>query len=324
MEKMVQISFDIQRKNVPGVAYIYELASIKTSKMVSIILDTNIILRHPKILGLQIPDVDFLIPLDVIEELNSRANRRGVSFDQRIDLIQKASEDGNVSIINTDLPAFRQFIEKFRANNLSNTDLAILAVAVNLKMKKQEAKIASLDKEIIRFASTNGIETLTDNDIELLIQNFSAQKNKSSTKLKKEILSYEKSERKTLIVGILIGIIVTSFAYLIFKNISKIVTTINVWGTVILILLSGICLFVFRERQRLSYGVVEFLVGAIAIIILFQPNDFDFSKVDFNFEFSLKILAGLYIMVRGQDNIIKAIKDTKVGLYLKDKYKIGS
>jgi rRNA maturation endonuclease Nob1 len=292
--------------------------------MERIILDTNVILRYPKMLGLKISDTEFLIPLDVIEELNARASTRGVSFDKRINLIQKASEDGNVAIINTDLPAYRQFIDKYRASNLSNTDLAILSVAVNLKMKEQDVKIASLDKEIIRFANSNGIETLDDSEIELLIQNFADQKNKSTITLKKEILSYERSERKNFVVGILIGIAVTTFAYIIFKNINKIIATINIWGTVILILISGIFLFVFRERHRLSYGVVEFLVGVIAIIILFQPNGFNISEIDFNFEFTIKILAGLYIMVRGQDNIIKAIKDTKIGLYLKEKYRIGT
>lgn len=291
--------------------------------MLNIILDTNIILRQPKVLGLKIPDIHFLIPLNVIEELNTRANSRGVSSDKRIDLIQKASEDGTISIINTDLPLYRQFSERFQANNLSNTDIAILAMAVDFKMKEQDVKIASLDKEIINFASTNGIEVLDNSGIENLIINFSEQTNKSSTALKEEILTYERSERKTLIVEILIGVLVTVFAYLIFKNIGKIVATIQVWGTITLILISGVALFVFRERRRLSYGVVEFLVGALAIIILFQPDNFNLSKVKFNFEFILKIFAGLYIMVRGQDNIIKAIKDTKIGLYLKENFKIG-
>lgn len=292
--------------------------------MLNIILDTNIILRQPKVLGLKIPQVHFLIPLDVIEELNVRANSRGASSDKRIDLIQKASEDGTVSIINTDLPRYRQFREKFQANNLSNTDLAILAMAVDFKMKEQDVKIASHDKEIINFANTNGIEVLDNSGIENFILNFSGQTNQSSTSLKNEILTYERSERKTLIFGILIGVIVTIVAYLIFKYIGKIVSTFQVWGTVTLILISGVALFVFRERQRLSYGVVEFLVGILAIITLFQPDNFDLSKVNFNFEFIIKILAGLYIMVRGQDNIIKAIKDTKIGLYLKDKFKIGA
>jgi rRNA maturation endonuclease Nob1 len=291
--------------------------------MINIIFDTDIILRQPKVLGLKIPDTNFLVPLDVIDELNVRANLRGDAFDGRIDLVQRASDDGNITIINTDLPLYRQFREQYHATNLSRTDLAILALAVDFKVKNQEVKIASQDREIIRFANSNGIEVLGNNEVESLILNFSSQNNQSSKSLKQEILSYERKERRALWVGTLIGAIVTAVAYLIFKSIDKIVTSINVWGTVIAILFLGVVLFVFRERQRLGYGVLEFLVGVIAIVVLFQPDKFVFAKVNFNFEFALKILAGLYIMVRGQDNIVKAIKDTKIGLLLKDKYKIG-
>ena len=77
--------------------------------MTNIVLDTNIVLRYPKILGLQIANTAFLVPIDVIEELNSRANDRGASFDKRVDLIQNASQQGLVSIINTDAPAFVKY-----------------------------------------------------------------------------------------------------------------------------------------------------------------------------------------------------------------------
>jgi rRNA maturation endonuclease Nob1 len=292
--------------------------------MLNIILDTNVILRQPKILGLKIPNVSLLIPLPIIEELNSRAYLRGAPSDKRIDLIQRAHEDGSISIVNTDTDPYRQLIKKFEATNLSKPDLAILSLAIDFKMKGKDVKIASTDKEIIKFAASNGIKILDDSEIENLIQDFTGHKNQSSSKLKQEIVSYEKNEKKSFSLGVVLGIIITSIAYLAFNNIGRIVATINIWGTVSLILILGFCLFIFREKKRLSYGVVEFLVGALAIIILFQPDNFDYSKVDFNFEFGLKVLAGLYIMVRGQDNIVKALKDTKIGLYLKEKFNIGS
>ncbi len=68
----------------------------------------------------------------------------------------------------------------------------------------------------------------------------------------------------------------------------------------------------------------EFIIGVLAIIVIFSSNNFDFSKVTFNLDFNIKLLGGLYIMVRGQDNIVRAIKDTKYGLYLKDKFGIGT
>lgn len=67
----------------------------------------------------------------------------------------------------------------------------------------------------------------------------------------------------------------------------------------------------------------EFLVGVVAIIALFSPNEFDFKAINFNLDFNIKLVGGLYIMVRGQDNIVKSQKDKKFGLWLKDKYGIG-
>lgn len=79
--------------------------------MTNIILDTNIIILYPKILGLQIPEIHFIVPIDVISELNSRATQKGKSFDDRVNLIEKSAADGTVSILNTDLPGFKRYFD---------------------------------------------------------------------------------------------------------------------------------------------------------------------------------------------------------------------
>ncbi|MBJ7879196.1 PIN domain-containing protein [Gelidibacter salicanalis] len=96
--------------------------------MRKIILDTNILLRQPRILGLEIPNTEFLIPLDVIEELNIRAQNRGAKFDRRIDLIEKANLQGTITIINVDSPTIQQYRKLLKSNKLSGTDLSIIAI----------------------------------------------------------------------------------------------------------------------------------------------------------------------------------------------------
>ncbi|MEE6130479.1 PIN domain-containing protein [Chryseobacterium arthrosphaerae] len=291
--------------------------------MTNIILDTNIILKQPKVLGLQIPELHFLIPLDVIEELNVRATQRGASFDRRIDIIEKASHQGTVSIINPDAPAYRQYRELVNANKLSGADIAIVAIALSLTNKGEKVKIATQDKEIWRIAKEHGIDILLETDVNNLLTNFIEPKTNTTDTVQKEIVTYEKKEKRNFFTGIFTGAMATLIATIIYQNIDKIIETINVWGTILVILIAGIGLFVFRERKRLSYGVFEFLVGVVAIIMLFQPTHFKLSTLNFDLDFNIRILGGLYIMVRGQDNIIKGIKDTKIGLHLKDKYGIG-
>jgi rRNA maturation endonuclease Nob1 len=293
--------------------------------LTNIILDTNIILRQPKLLGLQIPETHFLVPLDVIEELNVRATRRGASFDRRVDIIEKASLQGTVSIINTDAPTYRKYRELLNLNKLSGADIAIMTLALNLINKGETVKIATQDKEIWRIAEEHGIVMLSEDDVtNLLINYFIEPKTDTTDTVQKEIVTYLKKEQRYFYISTLIGIftsVLTSIFYII--SIDKVIETINIWGTILLVVFAGIVLFVCRERYRLSYGVFEFCVGIVVIIMLFQPTNFNLAELNFNLDFNIRILGGLYIMVRGQDNIVKGIKDTKIGLYLKDKWGIG-
>ncbi len=76
--------------------------------------------------------------------------------------------------------------------------------------------------------------------------------------------------------------------------------------------LAGICsagflLFLWRERLRLSYGILEVVVGAITSYAVF-PTRFSDGAPDS--VIYLQLLAGLYIIVRGLDNIGKGLVGT--------------
>ena len=294
------------------------------NKMTKIILDTNIILRHPKVLGLEIPDTTFLIPSDVIEELNIRAGQRGVLFDQRMDLIRKASDQGTISIIYLEDSILKKYINIFRSHNISGADLAIVALAIESKNSKDNVKIATSDREISKIAANPiyKIDILSDVDMANLLAGFKEPTINNDT-IQNKISNYEKKEKINFGMGILTGLLVAIVVNVAFNNIQRIILSINIWGTIVAAPILGVALFVFREKRRLSYGVSEFVVGILGIFSLFQSTDFDYSKINFNLDFSIKLIGGLYIMVRGQDNIVKAIKDNKFGLYLKDKFGIG-
>lgn len=290
--------------------------------MKNIILDTSILLRQPRILGLTIPDTKFLIPVTIVEELIERTRQRGAKFDRRVDLIEKAAKQGTVSILALDESAIKQFRESHNLTKLSKADISIVAIATSLKSKNEDVTIATLDNDIIKFAQDNKIGVLSEIGVSELSSTFTESKTDNNN-IQTEIVSYENKERQSFWKGISIGIFATLIAIFAFKNIELVISTINVWGTIAIILLAGFGLFIFREKQRLAYGVFEFLVGVVAIISLFAPNDFDFNAITFNLDFNIKLIGGLYIMVRGQDNIVKALKDKKIGLWLKDKYGIG-
>jgi len=322
----------------------------------NIILDTNIIIAYPKLLGLKMDNVSFVVPIDVISELNEKAAMRGKSYDERVELIEKGQYEGTITVINTDLPGFHKYINATSSIKLSRTDSAVLATAMYFIDKKgEQTSIATFDNYITDFAEGYGIEVLSHQQIDDLIKNFDTPDDKSdgtiflnilweitqqtingffpfrqlfkileeATSIQGKIVLFERKETANLFAGILIGIISTILVAVLYFNISTVIASINVWGTIIVTLVLGVILFILREKQRLAYGIFEFSIGVLSIIILFYGSHFDYSEINFSMDFNLKIAAGLYIMVRGQDNMVKAIKDSKLGLKLK-RFGIGN
>lgn len=66
----------------------------------------------------------------------------------------------------------------------------------------------------------------------------------------------------------------------------------------------------------------EFAIGFAKIVITLVPANFDY-KILANLDTDINLLGGLYIMVRGQDNIVKALKWSKFGVYLNEKLQLG-
>jgi predicted nucleic acid-binding protein len=292
--------------------------------MTNVILDTNIIIAYPKLLGLKNSDLHFVIPIDVIFELNARANNAGKGYDDRAGLIEKSAAQGLVSIINTELPGYRTYLQSLETGRLSLADANIVAVALYYASEKGDTKIATLDKEIQRIARLHEIEVLTKENIEELISSFENPLSKLSlpeqtaevvksvfieialsffpfgkllfrTKIP-EILSiqgaiafFERKQTINIIVGILIGIALTVLAFVVYFNLDLIIATINIWGTIILVILSGILLFIFREKQRFRYGIFEFSIGIVSIILLFQNKQFNFHQIKFDMDVSVKL-----------------------------------
>lgn len=282
-----------------------------------IILDTNIVLRYPKILGIRVPKTSLVITSGVIEELNETTKKVNIEegFFMLIDMAEKG---GNISIFNSDLPEVLVYEEKIK-NVFGKVDKSLISTALFFKNQGEKVKIATLDREVQNVARINSIDIITNEELKQLFSDDIEQ----TKPLSEDIKKFENSQRTSSLLSVLTGSLVTAIAIKGYDNLPIIISTINIWGTILLIIFLGILLFVLREKQRLSYGVFEFLIGITAIILLFEPSNFNFESIEFNMDFSVKLLGGLYIMVRGQDNIVKSLKNKKLGLILKDKFGIG-
>jgi hypothetical protein len=93
------------------------------------------------------------------------------------------------------------------------------------------------------------------------------------------------------------------FAYAFIHN-NDVLRPLPAWGTMVILPALGVLLFWFRARFRLVYGLTEFGVGAVTAIRVFWPA-FNYATVQV--VGVLQMLGGIYIMVRGCENVGKGL-----------------
>ena len=82
--------------------------------------------------------------------------------------------------------------------------------------------------------------------------------------------------------------------------------TLNVLIITLIVAGAGFALFWFRGHYKIVYGSAEACVGAlVGVYAIYRVN---WIPVDTSVQ--LQVLGGLYIIVRGLDNIEKGIEDT--------------
>src|SRR5690554_2164620 len=112
--------------------------------MKKIIVDTNILIKYPKLLGLNIKDTTFIITSGVLSELNANEH----SVNERASLIDQAVLDGSVQIINSSLLEIRNYENNIPPGTLSTTDLSLVSTAIFYREQGNEVQIASFDRDI--------------------------------------------------------------------------------------------------------------------------------------------------------------------------------
>ena len=292
------------------------------------ILDSNIIIKYPKLINLKLDDGILVVTQQVIDELASHASR--ISLSESIAyLIDRALMDGTIQIVDIFTGDIESHAPQIIRSGLSTVDYSLLTAARYFLSQADEVKIATIDREVIKYCETLGINILRHDEIQLMLR--IEKRSLGSEALQVEIVDYEKKQNNRVLSQSIWGAVLPLVAFILglfgkdFSNkLDHVVfSTITIWGPCLLFLMMGILLYYWRERRRLSYGIFEFLIGFFGIIMVFQSGDFVLSKIFTNTETDLKLVAGLYIMVRGQDNIVKSLKDTKPGIFLMEKFKVG-
>lgn len=269
--------------------------------MKKIILDSNILIRDPSVLSKTQPNIQ-LIVLDVVLRELENISTSHKDLQRLPDLIRQSESKGIVLVESTATEIQNLF--KIISSKLSIVDALILNYAINQKQAGHEALIATEDRPLIDQALILGIGSLRINELKVIYSSTSQE----NTDISQQTKSIFREQLVTFWKSIIVGALSSAAASFSFSYIETIILKINVWGTIFLIPVIGIFLFWYRSRHRISYGSAEIIFGFFISISVFLPN-FDYSALgalDF-----LKIVGGLYIIVRGLDNFDKGIKNTR-------------
>ncbi|MDP1841568.1 MAG: hypothetical protein Q8N31_03040 [Reyranella sp.] len=259
------------------------------------ILDSGAIVERPEILA-HAAAGDLLIPEAVAADIRGR-EARGLRRDLQA-LLDRAIEAGAVVAPSADGGA------------------AELAVKCAEEGGAGNVRVITTDRRLVRLMAAKGVASIGGN--QLLAELSTASADTGIEQAARRIVS---AQRRYLSVGLAIAVAATGVAILVVRNHQLIFHTAPDWIVPIALLLAGLLFFWWRERDHLSYGLFEVMIGLLissqSIATLPAPYELSTAK-------SIQLVGGLYVMVRGFDNVDRSIEDTRLGGWWKRLFRRGS
>lgn len=266
------------------------------------ILDTSALIQRPEILA-QVGRRDIVIPHAVLSEISSRGRREPRA--ELAALIQDAIARGANLVEPPKNVDFATLATETSAWRLAGADIDIASIATDYakRFSSSGVVVVTSDRALQAFLLTKGIESITATEFLHYSQTGDLDR-----ELHLKAKSFNNKRFKFSSFSTILAAILSALGQAGFTRISYLATHISVWGTVIALPILGIFLYWYRQRFRLSYGLFEFIVGTMTTYAVFFPN-FDYAKL--TPVQGIQLLGGLYVMVRGMDNISKGVEGTR-------------
>lgn len=270
------------------------------------LLDTNVLIRRPRLLTRRDAAERFLIPVAVIDQLSSRDTGAIAGPLRRV--LSAASNSGvelidSPKALNPILPTSPDF-------RLDAYDLAILGTL--LALQSDDARKVCLvtdDRQLRKAASQIGLEVMSLDELQQSLDGVQAKTEAPiNLEVEHEVEEYERSERSNIRRTVAIGAVATGIVVVLrykYQYVFALITSAPRLFVGIAAVLCGAFLYWFRQRYRTSYGMVETLIGAWIAV-----NAFPLSST-LDVAAGLQVLGGLYVVVRGLDNVGNGLKGTR-------------
>lgn len=268
------------------------------------ILDTNAILQRPELLGRSLPAGSLVVPAAVMRELGGRIRRAG-SPGKLLELLADAVRSGVLTLENVD------FVDPTTTLDIDPrafTDATLIAHARRLKSAGDEPVIVTSDRQVILEGMKAGFEVLTPTDVLNQLDRRMPPPAAPAAPLQEKANEAALEGRRTPRLLVLIGIVIGLLAVMILEHLAYLLETIPVWGTFGTLIGLAVGLYWIRGRWRLLYGVAEFVVGLASSWIGARTQ---IVTTPVSPVVLVQILGGIYVMVRGLDNMGKGVLATR-------------
>jgi rRNA maturation endonuclease Nob1 len=267
------------------------------------IFDSNVILQYPEVLA-RIEGKKVVLPQSVLDELHV-AKVRGVQG--RIQQLVADAIAKGIHVARTPESSVLEMIASDRnALRLNGADISIAALAIEYaaKMGKAAVVVVTADRGLTSFLSSKGIRSITG---AAFLSEPSLGQADIQIQAATRAIVFKQWGYIALCLAFAISVLIP--AIFAFRHISEIISAFHVWGFFSGILLLGVLFYWLREHVQLTYGVVEYVIGAsTTYYVLFQKH----SPWQFGYSDAFGILGGLYVMVRGLDNVGKGFVGTRI------------
>ncbi len=168
--------------------------------------------------------------------------------------------------------------------------------------------VVTTDPQMSRIAAPFGIHIVAPGELRKLVTAAVGSDAEATEQAAAEAARIARRARLVAVGAVISGLLVAASGVLIWTYIDQIVRTVTVWGTLVAVGVIGLLLYALRGRQRLAYGVAEAAIGFLTAAKILLAPTFDIKSAGVSG--GLGLLGGLYIMVRGLDNIGKALERT--------------
>jgi|SRR5215208_370876 len=271
-----------------------------SSTRTAIVLDTNTIVSSPELLARRPPEgYRLVIPEAVLHELG-RFVAHG-SSQSLVDVAREAAQQG-VLEISTHAPLFKG--RPMLGHDVRTpADVAVLATARALA-DQGRVLVATVDRDVLASARDMGLEAVDPKSLRHLLASSAV----ASAQLEQEVRTVLRGQRRYVLIRLAIGALISLLASWAVANLDEILESVRIWGVAVLIPLVGVVLYWIRCHYRLSYGMSEVIVGSVMGIragIAATSSKIEMAST------LLQALGGIYIVVRGMDNIQQGLANTR-------------